>query len=335
MGLVRSAKPVAINSSALFWEDLPAGLAGASGSSGELSALEELIARRSTNISSHVKLTASLVEALSALLQRDGSKEERLAEALRSANEAASACTTTQPSCGAETSSLWSPGPNQFVALAQRCTLTACEAASAVVHCMSAKERWEEAERLLSSTAKSAKELLARCRSSSSTSSDKEGNAGVAVEMVPGITFGLGCCGIPWLWALLHDLLPILIPVVLWCCSSLPKAGGKKAKEGQEALHATRVALKGLLGALQTSLTEIEADLAAAQQSDGGALLTEPTPNSGSEEVLKLTSVPGFMARHQRVRGALLETHRRHLATLREAVTSRLTLLRSQGTFKP
>jgi len=282
-----------------------------------------------------VKFTASLVEALSALLQRDGSKEERLAEALRSANEAAAVFTMAQPSCGAATLSLWSPGPIQFMALAQRCTLKVCEAANSVVHCLSAKERWEEAERLLSSAAKLAKELLGRCRSSSSTSSDKEGNAGAAAETVPGITFGLGCCGIPWLWALLHDLLPILIPVVLWFCSSLPKAGGKKAKEGQEGLHATRVALKGLLGELQTSLKDIEADLATAQQSDGGTLLTEPTPDSGSEEVLKLTSVPGFMTRHQRVRGALLETHRRHLATLREAVTSRLALLRSQGTFKP
>jgi len=333
--LVRSVKPVSINSSALFWEDPPAGTAEASGSVDELSALEELIARRSTNSSSHVKLTASLVEALSALLQRDGSKEERLASALRSANEAASAFTMTQPSCGAATLTLWSLGPDHFLAHAQRCTLTACEAANAMVLCIAAKERWEEAERLLSLAATSAKELLVRCRSSSSTSSDKEGNASAAAEMVTGIAFGLGCCGIPWLWALLHDLLPILIPVVLWCCSSLPKAGGKKAKEGQEALHATRVALKGLLGALQTNLTEIEADLAAAQQGDGGTLLTEPTLHSGSEEVLKLTNVPGFVTRHQRVRGALLETHRRQLATLREAVTSRLALLRTHGTFKP
>merc|ERR1719362_1907467 len=329
--LVRSAKPVATNPSALLWESPPARTARISGSSGELSALEELIARRSANISPRGKLTASLVEALTALLQREGSKEERLAEALRSANEAASACTVAQPLCGTAAISLWSAAPHQFMALAQRCSLIVCKAASAIVRCMSAKERWEEAERLLSSAAVSAKELLVQCRSRSSTSSDK----GEAEEIVPGSMFGLGCCGIPWLWAVLHDFFPIVIPVVLWCCSSLPKSGGKKAKEGQEALHATRVAVKALLGALQTSLADIEADLTSAQQSDGGALLAEPTPGSGSDEVLKLTSVPGFVACHQRVRGALLETHRRHLATLREAVNSRLTLLRSQGTFKP
>ncbi|CAK0854402.1 unnamed protein product [Prorocentrum cordatum] len=117
--------------------------------------------------------------------------------------------------------------------------------------------------------------------------------------------------------------------------TALPKAGGKKAKEGQEALHAARVALRGLLSALQGGLGDLQADLAAACDADDAVLLPRSEEGATESSLAALKDTSELEGLRAKARETLLDSHRKHLRELREAVAARLALVKSKGGFKP
>lgn len=147
--------------------------------------------------------------------------------------------------------------------------------------------------------------------------------------------FTLGHRGVHQLWAFLRICVTLFIPVALWCCSSLPKAGtGKKQKEGQESLHATRVALRNLLATLQGALTDLAADLSVVLAADSASLFPEAS-RSSEVKLSALNALDNFARFREQVVATLLESHQKHLHALKEAVSTRLALLKVKGAFKP
>jgi len=143
--------------------------------------------------------------------------------------------------------------------------------------------------------------------------------------------FATGSYGVPCCWAVLHHCCTVLLPVALWCCSALPKAGsGKKAKEGQEALHATRVGLRNLFSALQTSFNELQEFLAVSFNE-----LHLAAPPEDVRGDLVVEGLAELKKHREQTRTLVTESHKRHLQALRDAVGLRLILLKSRGAFKP
>merc|ERR1711879_185759 len=94
------------------------------------------------------------------------------------------------------------------------------------------------------------------------------------------------------------------ISVALWCSTAIPKTSGKKVKEGQEHLHAARVALRSLFSTLQAELTDIQNDLAMV----GNALGPIP-PSTSRAMIIEL---------REQTLSTLNEVHAKHLQVLRE-----------------
>merc|ERR1712151_189932 len=98
---------------------------------------------------------------------------------------------------------------------------------------------------------------------------------------------------------------------------------------GQEGLHASRVALKAVLGSLQNGLTEIQTVLAAAAEVAATDLLTE-----SSTSVSALEDLADFAKFRKQAFDNITEAHRKHIQTLRDAVGVRITLLKTTKGFK-
>jgi len=295
------------------------------------------------------------VDAIGMLLSKDGPRDAQLAEALAAAREslasgaeggarfsfkpaprvegastseglAEAAVRLLSDECTAASFAPWSPVLDRVTAVSWRCALAGCEAAHLVMRCMAGSEAWDKAEELFNALIKTVKCLADYIRKGSSEQS------GDAVSCTP---FALGQRGVPQLWAFLRICVTLLIPVLLWCCSSLPKAGAKsKQKEGQEALHNTRVALRNLLATFQSALTDLAADLGAVLGGDISSLMPESARSSGVE-VTALVELKDFGRFREQAVTTLLESHQKHLQALREALAARLALLKAKGAFKP
>lgn len=358
--LVQATRSAAVNSSALVWNVGPeADKANgpAPDHQAEPSAIEELLGRTG-GATARLRLSASVLEALLAILQGEGAREERLAASLLAAREAleatgggsSSSSTEGGASIAAAMAGLaaknsagqgpWSPVPAGYAVQASASALEACEVAQLVLQCASAKEPWEKAEAKLTSLIEAVKALVgfahgvplnAAQEGAEDGSTEKEEQSAIS-----GQVFALGGHGVPCIWAFLQHSTSVLIPVALWCCTALPKAGsGKKAKEGQEALHATRIGLRNLLSALQSGLSALQASLASAQTSDAGVQFEAPAANAeGFPGNLAVEDLPEFMKRREQARAMILEARKRHLQALRDSVGVRLALLKSR-TFKP
>jgi len=133
--------------------------------------------------------------------------------------------------------------------------------------------------------------------------------------------------GVLGLAALLRSL-AVAIPALLWCCTGLPK-GAKKAKEGQEALHSARVALRGLLSAVLAGLTDLQTAL--SQQLKAKAV---PTWDTRVPEIAALRELPELSKFREQVRSTLMEAHSGHLQALRDSMAARLALLKTRSSFK-
>mmetsp|Transcript_16174 Transcript_16174/g.50500 ORF Transcript_16174/g.50500 Transcript_16174/m.50500 type:complete len:1049 (-) Transcript_16174:38-3184(-) len=334
--LVQGGRSPAVSSSAMVWR---AGEAAAPERQADVSALEEVLGR-SGGVAASPRHLAALLEGLCALL-REGACEERLVAALSTAREALQAAggdsaaesrgvaaaladmAAERDGPGNGATGLWSSWAVRFAIHASSGALEAMEAALQVVRCIAAKEPWDRAEAKLARLAEAAEALLRF--------------AGAAAEDLGRSPFALGGCGARCVWALLHRCLPVLIPASLWCCTAMPKAGsGKKAKEGQEALHASRVGLRNLLSTLQTGLIEIQESLASVHNADAGTLFALPTGGTeGLPGQFTLEDLPELVKHREHARELLLEAHKRHLQALRDAAGARLALLRSRGAFRP
>lgn len=289
------------NSAAMIWdwEDREVDMEVAH-KSAEVGALEELLSRGVERTPALLQLSASVLAALGALLQKDGQDEKSLEKVLGIAREALAVADTSK----AADSSLeaWRGG------------LLALEVALAVARCAASGQGWEGVEKQISELAA----LLC-----SSVEWAREGGAG------PTGALALGRPGVPRLWAFVGVTSAVAVPAALWCTSTIPKTSGKKVKEGQEALHASRVALKALLTCLQAGLTDLQADLVAAFEGAAAA------PAVALREVGGVVASPALVELRECSWSTMAEEHRKHLHALREEAACRLALLKSKGPFKP
>ncbi|CAK9046016.1 unnamed protein product [Durusdinium trenchii] len=120
--------------------------------------------------------------------------------------------------------------------------------------------------------------------------------------------------------------LTVVIPVLLWLGTALPKPA-KKAKAG-DTTHQSRLALRDLLQLLQRMLTELQADLTRAASDAAAAALGE----AGASVVAD--GVESFEDAVKEAAKALVEAHQAQLKSLAEICGQRLALLKSKA-FKP
>eukprot|EP00931_Biecheleriopsis_adriatica_P067946 TRINITY_DN41_c1_g1_i1.p1 TRINITY_DN41_c1_g1~~TRINITY_DN41_c1_g1_i1.p1 ORF type:complete len:1105 (+),score=282.47 TRINITY_DN41_c1_g1_i1:439-3315(+) len=315
---------------------------------GERGAAEELLHLGQEGApAAQLRLLASMLQLLGLLVHRDGPTEDLVSQAIDSARSAlgelfspgkcpevkdvAARFSQLLAEDSGSSSSCWSGAVAEVRALSLSCGFAACEAPALVLRCCSGKEAWERvAERFDALSA--AVSAIGNCLHQA-----PGGNADFAppprrAESCPARPFCLGCFGVPWLWSLLSGCLSVLIPSALWCSTALPKAGaGKKVKEGQEALHASRVALRNLLQALQATLGDLQADLSGAE-----ALLPTPAEECKLPEVAALAVMPEVFAQLRKEAGdKVLDSHRKQLKMLNEALGQKILLLKSRGAFKP
>mmetsp|Transcript_54650 Transcript_54650/g.153756 ORF Transcript_54650/g.153756 Transcript_54650/m.153756 type:complete len:1083 (-) Transcript_54650:85-3333(-) len=350
--LVQGARSGTVISAGLMWggaeqvEDSCSAHAPAAEQPPNPSAVEVLLTRGLQRTPAQLRLSSSLVQVLSALLQRDRADEDRLAEALTAAQEAAASdgigpildvgagglvARELAKELDANLAACWSAAPARFTALAWRCALTACEAAQAVLHCIASKEVWQAGCTRFTDISVLVRELVDSIRELGR--GDDAGSNPSSCR-----PFMIGHHGVPWLWAFLNCSTTVLIPVVLWCCQTLPKAGsGKKAKTGQEDLHAARVALRALVVTLQTGLADLQTDLGSAHDSDDSALLADEVEGTDAEapKVAALGDLAEFQRFRAQAKSSVVESHRKHLRSLQEAIGLRLNLLKVRGVFKP
>eukprot|EP00930_Biecheleria_cincta_P050061 TRINITY_DN35243_c0_g1_i1.p1 TRINITY_DN35243_c0_g1~~TRINITY_DN35243_c0_g1_i1.p1 ORF type:complete len:1067 (-),score=254.97 TRINITY_DN35243_c0_g1_i1:13-3213(-) len=236
--------------------------------------------------------------------------------------------------------SCWSSVCAKFRCLACSLGLAAGEIPELLLRCVNGKEAWEKLAERLESLGACAQQLANSLAPSQASLDD--GKAADGSFNPPSRTecsrrpFAVGCFGLPWLSAFLSDSLAFLIPVLLWCMTSLPKAP-KKPKEGQEGLQTSRQALKTCLQAVQAGLSNVQAELAGAAPAQVADLWSSREPVELPEvSALVGSACPeGFVRLRAEAECQLLEAHRKQLSTMHEALGQRLVLLKSRGAFKP
>lgn len=314
------------------------------------SAVEELLVS-STCTPEQLRLVAALLCSLATLLQKDVTSEQQLNQLscnslpIAHASAAEAGIDIVLDSTGATSEALdvmfrqllgestsrhvmpKRVGLMIFMNLSLQCALVACDASQIILNCIHGQEVWERAEAQVSTIHNMISKLVVCIHGQGHPT---EG------ECVGDFLFGIGHRSLPWLWVLVHNCLAIVLPVTLWCCGILPKAGaGKKVKEGQESLHATRVALRNLVSTMQVALTELHVDLGKAMKVNFVAAVW-PLERYGSiADIPVLAHLPGLEATRRQVCNTAAEAHSKHLLALQEAVACRLALLKSRGPFKP
>merc|ERR1712113_1362422 len=120
--------------------------------------------------------------------------------------------------------------------------------------------------------------------------------------------------GMSMIWMFLNECLMVMIPVILWC-TTIPKSSGK----------ATRVAIKSLIAAVQTALSELQGALGSAEKQM--AEVSKPPET----QIAVLTGFLDFERFREQVSVTLLAAHRKHLQELKEAISMRLVLIKSKA----
>lgn len=310
---LQAARTDAACSACAIWPQPLGEAPSAASSRHEPSAVEQMLVRGHEYSPAQLTLSAAMLSLLSAVVRPEGANAEQVAEALTSARGAAQRAGVRAEVAAATDVASWGR------ASALRLALLACEAAGETLRCIAGQECWERVEERLAAIAGEVPAVVARI-----LNKDRPDGAPSAAA------FAFGCrAGPEMLWTLLHSCLTVVLPVALWLCTSLPKIGGKKGKEGSEALHASRVSLKNVLAAVQTALADLQPELVSAQKAAapadvGSGLIAEAFPNGGA-----------VAAHRAEVAQAAAEAHRRHLEKLQEEVACRAALIKSRGAFKP
>jgi len=304
----------------------------------KLSAVEKLLTQGVDEAPYDLKLSASLLQCVCALFQRDEAIEDQFLKALASAEEvllvdganaasitATAASTITNLQEGAsrnQSTETLANTPRGFRKLCIKCAYASCVLVRFIMTSMSGKVTWDPPEKQLAVVCSMVHGLV-ECIRNSATSA-------------PEGPFGLSLPGVPMLWAFLQDCILVVIPIVLWCCSTLPKAGsGKKTKEGQECLHASRNRLKSLLNIIQSGLNEISSELAKASTCETfAALAPDRIDDTSGIKPVVLGRLPDFTRHCDQVRCTMFDSHRKHLHALQDAVGARLALIKTRSNFK-
>lgn len=259
--LVRSGRCYASNSAASIYDPateeprpkplLPSAQSGKASSSDQ-GAVEELLNIGLEYSPSWLKHISSLLLAIHGLLKRDVAI---VAEGMQAARLTLDADGIEAPSfeapianndAAAETSAgnhVFSPAlpwcivPPDFRALVRQGAVASGEVGFLVLQSSDFGEAWDRVERGLVIITTMVRRCVDAIREIPS-------NGAEASAAGP---FSAMSHGVPMLWLFLNEFAMVLIPVVLWCTTTMPKGSGKKAKEGQEALHTARVATKNFL----------------------------------------------------------------------------------------
>lgn len=140
--------------------------------------------------------------------------------------------------------------------------------------------------------------------------------------------FKLGALGCPMLWCVLGGCGATVLPTLLWCCSSLPKAGGKKTKD--EELLGVRQALKSILNLYHLRytalLSSIDEELASADQKMSSAAFCF----FSAEDIAGVD----IASPRARIEADLHVGHRQGLMLLRQCLLDRMALLKTKAGFK-
>lgn len=306
---------------ALAWETPPGPCTGATSSSFAQSAAESLLLEGlRLSPGSRLRLTSSILWASSLLLQHGVASRDRLAQALAGASQA-----FTELGMDVD-------GDLQQIGVLPllcpwRCAFAVCQAAESIAHAVSSSDpSWTFAESKLNAATAYVQTAVGRLRT------DVGGDT-PALELSTALADGGEIMKL--VWGFINACAAALLPVACWCTTVLPKAGsGKKVKEGQEGLHAVRVALRNLLSVAQSTLAEIHAGLCAAPTSCHelrGGLWARPAELRDvlASEAVRAAEVRGWL------RASISEGHARLLLETAEAVGFQLALLKSRGAFKP
>ncbi|CAE7256093.1 unnamed protein product [Symbiodinium natans] len=309
-------------------------------------AADELL-HGAANPAAEVAFAGSTLQVVGILACKDGPAEDRLSRSIESARAAFAelwdggnpdlepATASMKEALQSSDCSCWSQASSCFRRSLSACSFAACEFALLVMKCSSGTESWlQPAKRLeaLSTALSSAVQALHEApddfvpppRCDNGDGDDGTSDKGRWRPFVVG-SFGQACLG-----SMLTCLL-ILIPVAVWSTQVLPKSGSKKAKAGQEDLHACRTALKDFLQALLRA-TELQSDAVAAAKKDASELL--PQRPSTVAASLSGPALEQFEALRTEMEAAILETQRKQLKGLGDMLGQRSALLKSRGAFK-
>jgi len=232
------------------------------------------------------------------------------------------AFTITSASSGCQ---LWASRCSQrFLSQCSLCGFLACESGQVVLDCLEGKQKWEQFEQ----RTRMMIDLLALCMEPL-----KWAMEGTCASAAPAAAHPFSAIdhGLPMIWEIISGPIAVLVPVVMWCCNTLPKVSGKKAKEGQEGLLAARQGLRSLLNAIQSALGDIHIGLAIDKSSF--SQLQQECLDSTSSAIGRL-EIPGYKECRQRILVAVADGQFKQLLGARQVIGDRLALVKSKSTFK-
>lgn len=289
-----------LSSAVVLWGQ-PLGEAAPSTSSRhQPSLVEEQMVRGLQFSPAELTLSAAMLSLLAALLRPEGANAEQALAALGVVRASAD-----RAGLVAEVGAVGETARRRALRLA----VAACEVAGAALRSTAGEEPWELTEGRLAA-------VTAEVAAMAAALATKAGSGAAP--------FAFGCrASTEALWAWLHSGLTVVLPLASGLTTVFPKVG--KKKDGSEGLHATRVALRSLLAALQTAFADVQLLLASALQAPAPDL-----PDSGL-----LSSLAGGPERRAAAARDAVEAHRRHLRKLQETVAGRAALLKARGAFKP
>ena len=302
-------------------------------------AAEELL-DGTANPAAQVAFAGAALQVLGHIACKDGPVEDKLSKSVESARIALTELWDGTPDLQSATASMaealqssdcscWSQVTSSFQRFSWACTYAACEIALLVVRSSSGAESWQKPTGSLEKLTAAVGSAVQALRRGSPEAGAFAPPPRAEDQRHP---YVLGSFGPSCLSSMLNCLLT-LIPVAIWSAQTLPKSGSKKAKAGQEDLHACRVALKDLWQVL-LRIADLQSDAAAAAKMEGSELLPKPH-DSVIKKSLTGPSLEQFEALRTEVEASILEAQRKQLKSLGDMLGQRSALLKSRGAFKP
>lgn len=342
-------QPRALTSMAIAWTEEPSSRSTVRLQRGQLGAADELLSLGlEGSPGTQVRLSAALLEISALIAGRASPTEEVLSQLLARAKtllqnlpgsffftdgetiSKAASCLLKEDSAGGAAAA-WTQAAWEFRVICWSFSFAVCEVSEIMLRCISGSEVWERLSHRLDGLAVGVNGLACLFRDQASSESFQPPTRNTS-SIRP---FTIGSFGVPWLWTFLTVCISSLIPVALWCSNTLPKAGpGKKIKEGQEALLASRHSLKNLLQVIQTSLSDLQSGITGIISSQSSALL--PSQSEGAQlEVQALARMPEhFKHLREEATASILDGQKKQLKMLHAAISNRSALLKSRGAFK-